>query len=211
MRELILKMSISIDGFVGASDGGIRWVFDSRCPEGMAWTVAKISNASLHIMGSRTFHDMASWWPASTDVFAAPMNQIPKAVFTRKDPAILTAANPTNALRDARADAGPDAPKVLQPGAESWAEAYVASGDLAEEIKRLKAQDGKPIVAHGGAGFARSLVATGLIDQYALNIHPVSLGQGLAIFSGLNQPQPLKLVESKTFPTGVTAQVYRPA
>ena len=66
MRDLILKMSISIDGFVGGPDGGI-----------------KIWNASLHIMGSRTFHDMAAYWPTSTEVFAAPMNQIPKAVFSR--------------------------------------------------------------------------------------------------------------------------------
>jgi dihydrofolate reductase len=58
MRDLILKMSISIDGFVGGPDGGIRWVFDSD-PEARAWTVETVWNASLHIMGSRTFHDMA--------------------------------------------------------------------------------------------------------------------------------------------------------
>src|SRR6185437_12263416 len=43
----------------------------------MAWAAAKISNASLHIMGSRTFHGIACWWPTSTDVFAAPMNDLP--------------------------------------------------------------------------------------------------------------------------------------
>jgi len=168
-------------------------------------------NASLHIMGSRTFHDMAAYWPTSTGVFAPPMNQIPKAVFSRQGAAILKAANTTAALRDARADAATGQSAELQPGAESWAEAYVASGDLAEEVAKLKAQDGKPIIAHGGAGFARSLVARGLVDQYDLLVHPVVLGKGLPIFSDLAMPRRLKLMSSKAFPAGSVAQIYRPA
>ena len=209
MRDLILKMSISIDGFVGGPDGGIKWVFDSD-QEAAAWTVETVWNAGLHIMGSRTFHDMAAYWPTSTEVYAPPMNQIPKAVFSRQGPAILKAANTTAALRDARANAGTGQPAALQPGAESWAEAYVASGDLAEEVAKLKARDGKPIIAHGGAGFARSLVARGLVDQYDLLVHPVALGKGLPIFSDLAGPRPLRLMSSKAFPLGSVAQIYRP-
>ena len=210
MRDLILKMSISIDGFVGGPDGGIKWVFDSD-QEAAAWTVETVWNASLHIMGSRTFHDMAAYWPTSTEVYAPPMNQIPKAVFSKQGPAILKAANTTAALRDARANSGTGQSAELQPGGESWAEAYVASGDLAEEVATLKARDGKPIIAHGGAGFARSLVARGLVDQYDLLVHPVALGKGLAIFSDLVLSRPLKLVSSKAFPLGSVAQIYRPA
>jgi dihydrofolate reductase len=210
MRDLILKMSISIDGFVGGPDGGIKWVFDND-REAATWTVETVWNASLHIMGSRTFHDMAAYWPTSTEVYAPPMNQIPKAVFSRQGPAILKAANTTAALRDARANAGTGLAVELQPGAESWAEAYVASGDLAEEVATLKARDGTPIIAHGGAGFARSLVARGLVDQYDLLVHPVALGKGLPIFSDLAGPRPLKLVSSKAFPLGSVAQIYRPA
>ena len=210
MRELILKMSMSLDGFVGGPNGEIQWVFGND-QEAIAWTVATVWNASLHIMGSRTFHDMAAYWPTSTEVFAPPMNQIPKAVFSRQGPAILKAANTTAALRDARANAGPGASAALQPGGESWAQAYVASGELATEIAALKAEEGKPIIAHGGAGFARSLVASGLIDQYTLLVHPIALGKGLPIFSGLPAPRPLKLVSSKAFPGGSVAQIYRPA
>jgi dihydrofolate reductase len=210
MRDLILKMSISIDGFVGGPDGGIKWVFDSD-REAAAWTVETVWNAGLHIMGSRTFHDMAAYWPTSTEVYAPPMNQIPKAVFSRQGPAILKAADTTAALRDARANAGTGHSAALQPGAESWAEAYVASGDLAEEVATLKARDGKPIIAHGGASFARSLVARGLVDQYDLLVPPVALGKGLPIFSDLAGPRPLKLVSSKAFPLGSVAQIYRPA
>ena len=210
MRELVLKMSMSVDGFVGSPDGGIQWVF-SNDPEAVAWTVATVSNASLHIMGSRTFDDMAAYWPTSTEVFAAPMNQIPKAVFSRQGPAVLKVANPTAALRDARANAGTGQPAQRQPGAESWAQAYVASGDLAEEVAKLKAGEGKPIVAHGGAGFARSLICRGLVDECALLVQPVALGQGLAVFSELAAPRPLKLMSSRAFPGGAVAQVYRPA
>lgn len=210
MCELILKMSISIDGFVGETDGGLKWVFGTD-HEARAWTVETVWNASLHIMGSRTFRDMAAYWPASTEEFAPPMNQIPKAVFSRRGPAALKAAGTTAALRDARADAGPGHSAELRPGAESWAEAYVAAGDLDTEVAKLKAQDGKPIIAHGGASFARSLIAAGLVDQYVLLVHPIALGKGLPIFSSLTTPRRLELVSSRRFPAGTVAQVYRPA
>src|SRR5580698_1548118 len=143
MRELILKMSISIDSFVAGVDGDIQWVFGSD-QAARDWTVATVSNASLHIMGSRTFHDMAAYWPTSTDAFAPPMNQIPKAVFSSQGAAIAKNASTTAALDDARANAGTSQSAALQPGAGSWAQAYVASGDLADEIAGLKAQEGKP-------------------------------------------------------------------
>jgi dihydrofolate reductase len=211
MRELILKMSISIDGFVASEDGGAKWIFDTHDEAAAAWTAKTVWEASLHIMGSRTFHDMAAYWPNSTEVYAPPMNQIPKAVFSKQGSAVLKGTDTTAALRDALANARPDQRAQLQPGGDSWAKAYVASGDLAEEIAKLKAQDGKPIIAHGGAGFARSLVAAGLIDQYALLIHPVAVGKGLPLFSGLAALRTFKLVSSTPFPRGAVAQIYRPA
>jgi dihydrofolate reductase len=210
MRELILKMSMSLDGFVGGPEGEAEWVFGAD-QEAQAWVVEAVWNASLHIMGSRTFHDMAAYWPTSTGVFAPPMNQIPKAVFSKQGPAVLKAAATTRALRDARAQAGDTQTGQLQPGAESWAESYVASGDLAHEITALKAKDGKRIVAHGGASFARSLIAQNLVDEYVLVVHPIALGKGLPIFSDLPAPRPLKLVSAKAFPGGSVAQIYRPA
>jgi dihydrofolate reductase len=210
MRALILKMSISIDGFVASADGGVKWIFDTHDEEAVAWTVRTVWDASLHMMGSRTFHDMAAYWPTSTEVFAPPMNQIPKAVFSRRGTEVLTAPATTMALKDARANAGPHPGATLQPGGDSWGRAYVATGDLSEEIKQLKAEEGRPIVAHGGASFARSLVACGLVDQYILLVHPVALGNGLALFSGLSVPRTFRLVSSTTFPKGTVAQIYQP-
>ncbi|MGZ2487807.1 dihydrofolate reductase [Rhizobium pisi] len=196
MRELILTMAMSLDGFVSGPADETEWIF-SGDQEAIAWKVENAWNAGLHIMGSRTFQGMASYWPTATGVFAAPMNQIPKAVFSKQGPAIL--------------QAGETAKEGLQPGAESWGEAYVASGDLGEEIARLKAEDGKPIIAHGGAAFARSLIAHGLVDQYMLMVYPLALGKGLPIFSDLSAPTHLKLISSKVFPKGSMAQIYRPA
>lgn len=210
MRELILKMSVSIDGFVGGVDGGLKWIFDSG-PEATAWTLDIIWNASLHIMGSRTFRDMASFWPTSTEVFAPPMNQIPKAVFSRQGQPIVEVIGTTMGRGTPRTGAGAGLTAGRQPGSESWAGAYLASGDLAQEIALLKAQDGKPIIAHGGASFARSLIAEGVIDQYDLLVHPIALGRGLPVFSNLAEPKRLELISSKAFPTGAVAQSYRPA
>ena len=201
MRELILGMSMSLDGFVCGPNGEIDWIF-SGDHEAIAWKVENAWNASLHIMGSRTFQSMASFWPTSTTVFAPPMNQIPKAVFSKSGPAILKAG--------ALAHIDGAQTTQLQPGAESWAEAHVASSDLAEEITRLKAKDGKPIFAHGGAAFARSLIAENLVDEYVLLVYPIALGKGLPIFSDLPAPRPLTLVRSRTFPSGAVAQIYRP-
>lgn len=210
MRDLILKMSMSLDGFVSDMEGRNTWMFGAD-QEAKAWAAEALWDASLHIMGSRSFRDMAAWWPTSTDVLAAPMNQIPKAVFSRRGAPALGGAETTAGLEETRARAGATQSAALQPGGESWAQAYVASGDLAEEIARLKAQDGKPIIAHGGVAFARSLVAQGLVDQFALWVAPVALGQGLPLFSELAAPLPLKLVSSKAFPGGAVVQVYRAA
>jgi dihydrofolate reductase len=207
MGKLILKMSMSADGFVADADGGNSWMFDRRDDEGAAWVVDTISNAGLHIMGARSFRDWASFWPTSTLPFAPAMNQIPKAVFSRGDAAHLL-ADAAKALEDARVRAAPGQSVALQPGAESWAQSQVMSGDLATDIATLKAQTDKPVLAQGGACFARSLAAAGLIDEFRLVVHPVALGKGLALFSDLPAPMAFKLLSSTAFPQGAVAQVY---
>jgi len=83
MRKLILKMSMSVDGFVGGSKSEVDWIFSSMDEGAVDWTMKAIWQAGVHIMGSRTFHDMASYWPFSNEVYAAPMNEIPKVVFSK--------------------------------------------------------------------------------------------------------------------------------
>jgi dihydrofolate reductase len=200
MKKLILKMNISIDGFVGGPKGEIDWIFFQNDDESKAWIARTLSDAGAHIMGSRTYADMAAYWPSSTDVLAAPMNEVPKVVFSRTGKAATT-----RALEDAMRAVPP-----AKAGA-SWGEPRVAAGDLREEIERLKREPGKAVVAHGGAGFARSLVASGLIDEYQLVVHPVALGRGLPLFADLPKPLSLQVVETTTFVSGVVARVLRPA
>lgn len=212
MRKLILKMSVTIDGFVGGPNGELDWIFKTLGEDATAWTVDKIWQAGAHLMGRRTFHDMAAYWPSSTELFAAPMNEIPKIVFSRKGFTPSQSGEVTAGFDDAvrlrRAD-GSNTASTLPPSAKTWAEAIVASGDMAQEVMKLKRQPGKDLIAHGGAGFAQSLVQTGLIDEFWLLTHPVALGTGLPLFSLLPKPLYLKLISVTAFRSGAAAHVYQ--
>ncbi len=61
MRKLILKMSMSTDGFVGSPNGEIDWIFRSDDPGATSWTLDALGQAGVHIMGRRTFYDMVSY------------------------------------------------------------------------------------------------------------------------------------------------------
>jgi dihydrofolate reductase len=211
MRKLILKMSVSVDGFVAGPKGEIDWLFNSMDEGATAWVLDTIRQVGLHIMGSHTFYDMACYWPYSSEPFAAPMNEIPKAVFSRSGSIKPISKELTSqALKDAavrHADKLTTTPSDLQ----SWTDAYVGGGDLAAEIARLKQQPGKDILAHGGAGFAQSLARLDLIDEYRLLTHPVVLGTGLSLFSAIPKPMVLTLLNTTAFDSGAVAHVYRPA
>jgi dihydrofolate reductase len=205
---------MSCDGFVGGPNGEVDWVMRSIDEDVTAWIADTLWQAGLHAMGSRTYYDMVGYWPTSTEPLAAPMNDVPKVVFTRQRSLDLAAGQPTTALSDAnraRDAAGGEAAVSAAPSAASWAEAQIANGDLALEIEQLKNQPGKDIVAHGGASFARSLVKLGLVDEYRLLVHPVVLGDGLPLFADLEKPADLKLISTSIFGSGVAAHVYRPA
>lgn len=80
MSKLVLKMSISVDGFLATPCGGLEWMFPSLSEEAAAWIVDTLWQARTHLMGRTTYHDMAGHSPSSTEVFAAAMNDIRKTV-----------------------------------------------------------------------------------------------------------------------------------
>jgi len=184
----------------------VEWLFDTVDDAAADWELDTLWNAGVHIMGSRTFADMAAYWPASDEPFAPPMNEIPKVVFSRTGRPAAT----TTALADATRFRNGKGSRELPAKLASWTGARVASGDLAEEIRRLKQEPGKDILAHGGASFAQSLVRTGLIDEYRLLVHPVALGRGLSLFPTMSPALHLRLAGTTSFPAGTVAQVYRP-
>jgi len=174
--SLVLKMSVSLDGFVAPLDGSTDWIAAGGSDDALSWTVETVSNAGAHLMGSTTYAVMAAHWPGASGPFAKPMNEIPKVVFS-----------------DSLASA-------------DWGETTIAAGDLAEAVTRLKQErsDGY-LLAHGGARFARSLVETGLIDEYRLLIHPAILGAGERIFLA---PLTIEPVSTTVFSGGAVAHVF---
>ncbi|MBE1162003.1 dihydrofolate reductase family protein [Dyella sp. 7MK23] len=209
-RKLVLKMSMSLDGFVAERDGKLDWIFRSSSADSRARLVDTLSEAGVHIMGSGSYYDMAAFWPFSDTPFTAAMNDIPKIVFSRTG---IKDGTQVDRTAEAEAKLTGGRPSVTPTAAvlKSWAEPTVARGDLAEEVRRLKEQPGKLILAHGGVRFARSLIAAGLVDEYRLAVHPVVLGQGHALFSGLHSPADLRLVSATAYSGGVVGAVYQPA
>ncbi|WP_233842578.1 dihydrofolate reductase family protein [Dyella sp. 2HG41-7] len=208
-RKLVLKMSISLDCFVAGRNGEIDWIFRSSSADSRESVIHTLSEAGAHLMGSRSYYDMAAFWPYSDTPFTAAMNDIPKIVFSRTG---IKDGTQVNRTADADANLTGKRPSVTPTAAvlKSWAEPTVANGDLVEEVLRLKQQPGNLLLAHGGARFAQSLVASGLVDEYRLAIHPVVLGQGKPLFSSLHSQADLQLISAKTYSSGIVGVVYRP-
>jgi len=79
MASLVLKMSVSLDGFVAPPD----WLGSrGRSPDGASWTLETVRNAGAHLMGAATYARWAGFWPSAPGPFAKPMNDIPKVVFS---------------------------------------------------------------------------------------------------------------------------------
>jgi len=176
MASLVLKMSVSLDGFVAAADGSTGWEAAGRSPDGASWTLETVSNAGVHLMGAATYARWAGYWPTAPGPFATPMNDIPKVVFS-------------NSLQSA-----------------DWANTTIASGDLTDAVTRLKQERRAGyLLAQGGARFARSLVETGLIDEYRLVIHPVVLGAGERLFTA---PLTIEPISTIAFSRGAVAHVF---
>jgi dihydrofolate reductase len=83
MRELVLQMGVSIDGYVATIDGAHDWGYDGEDPATKKWKLDSVWGAGAHLMGRQTYEDMASVWPESSSDYAAPMNEIPKVVFSK--------------------------------------------------------------------------------------------------------------------------------
>lgn len=181
MRDVILYMSMSLDGFVGSD----REHPGAAIPEGAEleqWKLERISTAGAHLMGRVTYQEMSSYWPYSRDPYAAPMNDIPKIVFS----------------------------KTLSDTEASWPITRVARGDLASEIATIKTEPGPDVIVWGGARLAGALAAANLIDEYRLLVQPLLLGTGRALFDRLPDSRHLNLVDALPFPSGIVVHIYRP-
>jgi dihydrofolate reductase len=131
-------------------------------------------------MGRVTYEEMAKFWPSSDHPIAAPVNEIPKVVFSAS----------------------------FQSAA--WPPARIARRDTAEELARLKQEPGGEIIAHGGTKCVRSLIRPGLLDEYRLWVLPAAVGHGAPLFTKLARPVTLSPVKTTAFPSGILELCYEP-
>ncbi len=181
MGKVVLKMIISVDGFVATKSGEIDWIYANFGDDYEEWEVAGLWQANVHIIGGKAAQVMAPHWMTSEEQYAPPMNETPKVIFSKTLERI------------------------------DWHNARIERGDMATEVARLKAKTDKDVLAHGGADFAQSLTKLGLVDEYRLLVHPVALGEGMPFFPPVAEPLGLKTVEARLFKSGVVLHVYHPA
>ncbi|MGP4023192.1 dihydrofolate reductase family protein [Actinomadura sp. 3N407] len=106
-----------------------------------------------------------------------------------------------------------DTPKVVISDTlteSPWKNAVVAGGDLAETVRRLKAEPGKDMITSGGGTLARDLIAKGLLDELHLFVNPVALGAGMPVFPDHGVRHRLHLVSARPFDCGITALHFEP-
>jgi dihydrofolate reductase len=192
--KLTTNTQVSVDGVMQANGGRnatldpgmerggwARPLFDS---EAMTFVDEFYGRADAFLFGRRTYELFAGYWGMRDDLD----NPIVRALNTK--PKFVA----SNTLTDPQ-----------------WADTTVLSNDLAAAIGKLKATPGGELQVHGSAILTRWLLENDLIDEMTLLICPVVVGQGMRLFPDTGPDTALDLIEARTFPQGITAQVYRPA
>ena len=92
-----------------------------------------------------------------------------------------------------------------------WSNSVFLKGNVVDEIKKLKGQDGLDLQVHGSAEFIQTLLKHDLVDEFWLKIFPVTLGTGKRLFAQGTIPAAYTLVDSKTSPSGVIISALKRA
>jgi dihydrofolate reductase len=186
LRKLKLHVQMSIDGCIAGPNGEMDWMVGLLDDKIIKYENEFIESIDTILLGRKMTDVFISYW---SDVIknkpddpwyalAKKMIEIPKVVFT----------------------------KTLNKS--KWINTDIATGDLTDEIMKLKSRDGKDMVVYGGASFDSSLIKLGLIDEFLLFINPVAIGNGMTIFKELNEIQKFNMVKSKPFDSGVILLHY---
>lgn len=189
MGKLVVTEFISIDGIIedpGGSEGSEHggWSFRHPAPDGEQFKGDELRDSDVQLLGRVTYEGFAAAWPAmeeATGDYGKKMNAMPKVVVS------TTLTEPT------------------------WNNTTIISGNVADEVARLKAQYDGAILVQGSATLAQTLAEHGLVDEYRLMVHPVVLGTGKRLFSGSAAGTDLQLVDSRKVGPDVLLLIYRPA
>jgi len=169
MRNIILGLAVSLDGFIEGPNGEYDWCFTDQ-HYGMNEFFKRIDAV---FMGRKTY-EMSLGMASGGDMAMPKMNEY---VFSNT---IDKVANG----------------KIL------------VKGNIEVEVKKIKNGNGKDIWLFGGAGLTASLINLNLVDELWLSVHPVILGGGKPLFSGIEKRIKLNLIDSKTYSTGLVSLKY---
>jgi len=186
MRSVTYSMNVSLDGYIAGPDGSFDWTPPDA--EVFRFWIDEIRGVGVHLMGRRLYETMLYWETADQE--------------QSLDDAELEWAALWNPL-----------PKVVFSTTLSAVQGTVrlASGGLAEEIERLRAEPGEGDIAIGGATLAAEAAALDQIDEYRAMVYPVLVGGGIPFFPRGERRVDLELVETRTFNSRVVYLHYRVA
>jgi dihydrofolate reductase len=185
MGKLIYLMNVSLDGFVETPDHGLEWtIVDEQLH---AWFNDQTRAVDASLYGRRLYELMAGYWPTAE---ADPSTTDVEREFARIWKAM---------------------PKIVFSTSLERVEhnSRLVQGDVASVLADVRREfDGD--LGVGGPNLAAQFVRRGLVDEYRLVIHPVVLGAGTPFWPGLEAPLPMRLVEQRTFDSGVELRSYVP-
>jgi dihydrofolate reductase len=171
-----------ISSLDGVVESPERWSSPYMNEEVNAEIGAAMAPAGNVLLGRRTYQEMAAYWPQQDgNPFADYLNNSTKYVVSTTLDTL------------------------------EWANSRLVTGDLATELAALKQQPGEDLLVLGSPTLVRSLLREGLLEELTLNICPIVLGSGLRLFDETTDHLPLKLVESRSYGTGVLRVSYQPA
>ena len=186
MRKVIYRMSVSLDGFIEAANGDIGW--SAPDPELHQHYNDLDSTVDVELYGRGLYENMTAYWPTADHDPSATEQVKEYARIWRSKPRVVFST-------------------TLQQ--VEW-NSRLVTGNIAEEVGRLKEQPGKHLTV-GGAGLAASFMRLGLIDEYWLYVYPVLLGGGKPMFGPLQNKIDLQLLETRAFGRGVMMLRYEKA
>jgi dihydrofolate reductase len=178
-------MHTSLDGFVAGPNGEMDWINVDDAMFDFVATMTEQADTALY--GRITYEMMQSYWPTAGEQPNASKHDIEhSAWYNTVSKVVLSKTIDETGLHNTK----------------------VISDQLEDNINTLKQQEGKNILIFGSPAASQSLLNEGLIDEFWLFVNPIILGKGMPLFKDITGTTKLKLVESKTFASGVIALHY---
>lgn len=184
-RKLILSMQMTLDGYVAGPNDELDWIVSSNDE----WTemFKDLESVDTYLLGRKMYPGYADFWLTALKDPSMPADLVKFAKIADK----------TTHIVFTRGDFKP-----------TWQNTRVAH-DLVADITNLKKQEGKDMMAWGGANFASELINHGLVDEYRITLNPTVLGAGKPLFANIKKRNRLQLIDSRPLSSGLIVLRYK--